>query len=181
MALLLLKNSYFNCYVHIASLSVYTFPNKKWRRKIFCLQSWLPCIRGMCRWVSTTRGPPVCMGWPRLREPDLGGRGEPVGAGMDSEHMVTPPCELKPADRGFFQFLLGFAVTSCLLFYGPRGKPGLLLSLPRSPEQVFNCMLTPCQAQDGAVSKADLLPTVQWRDDVTYYLPVDWLLMCQGI
>ena len=36
-------------------------------------------------------------------------------------------------------------------------------------------------AQDTALSKADLVSTVQQRDDVTCYLIINWSLLCQGL
>ena len=68
------------------SLLYVIFHNKK-KKKISFSKSGFPSNLWTCLWVSTARGHMYVQGMPGLMEPDVGGWGAPVGAGMDSEHL----------------------------------------------------------------------------------------------
>lgn len=113
----------------------------------------------------------------------------PGGVGMALERFCDPqaqPCHrwpwhlsnrAKPCSGRFSWSLLGFAIH-CLLFRGPRWKQACFLL--RLCHSSLSWASVYCSAQKTAVSKADLAPMLQWRNDVTHY-SVNCLLLYQGI
>lgn len=132
--------------------------------------------------------------WPSLTEPDLGGRGEPAAVGVAWEHFCATWAHPARGDTVVWVpdgvlIIEGLPVPSQLgnpqllavLLTKVNEKQGPFPTAPPSPEQVL--MASALHASPGytAVSKADLVSAVQWRDDVTYYLLINWSLQCQGL
>lgn len=113
----------------------------------------------------------------------------PGGAGVVLERFCDPqvhschqwPWHLshraKPCSWRFSQSLLGFAIH-CLLFRGPKWKQACF-RLPLCHSSLSWASVY-CSAQKTTVRKADLVPRLQWRNDVTHY-PINCLLLYQGI